>query len=217
MLDSFELHLNHLYRRRKMDDFLHNLRSGKLKQHDRSNRSYNDQQYKGGQRRPAMDRRKKGTETVEQMNAIKELLEAVAETQKRIATAQEARTVAEEKKARALEVIANHIQGIFNSGAENGTVDLAPASPDAGEDVQAIDASPEFDAAESEAPLPASKKMSAEDKKAVYALVQQLRKDGISWEKIARSIAAQGYPTLSGKGSWRGVMAKNLYEKMAAE
>ena len=42
-----------------MDDFLHNLRSGKLKQSDRSNRSYGDSQYKGGQRRNAMDRRKK--------------------------------------------------------------------------------------------------------------------------------------------------------------
>lgn len=200
-----------------MDDFLHNLRSGKLKQHDRSNRSYNDQHYKGGQRRPATDRRKKGNETVEQMNAIKELLEAVAETQKRIATAQEARTVAEEKKARALEVIANHIQGFFVSGADNGTGGFAPAPPDAGEDVQVIDDSPETEAAESQAPLSASIKLSPEDKKAVYALVQRLRKDGISWEKIARSIAAQGYPTLSGKGSWRGVMAKNLYEKMTAE
>lgn len=200
-----------------MDDFLHNLRSGKLKQHDRSNRSYNDQHYKGGQRRPATDRRKKGNETVEQMNAIKELLEAVAETQKRIATAQEARTEAEEKKARALEVIANHIQGIFVSGADNGTGGFAPAPPDVGEDLQVIDDSPEAEAAESQAPLPASIKLSPEDKKAVYALVQRLRKDGISWEKIARSIAAQGYPTLSGKGSWRGVMAKNLYEKMTAE
>lgn len=200
-----------------MDDFLHNLRSGKLKQHDRSNRSYSDSQYKGGQRRPAMDRRKKGNDTVEQMNAIKELLEAVAETQKRIATAQEARTVAEEKKARALEVIANHIHGIFVSGADNGTGGFAPVPPDTVEDAQVIDDSPEADASESHAPLSASIKLSPEDKKAVYALVERLRKDGISWEKIARSITAQGYPTLSGKGSWRGVMAKNLYEKMAAE
>jgi hypothetical protein len=39
-----------------MDDFLHNLRSGKLKQPDRGRRDYTD--YKGPQRRAGNERRK---------------------------------------------------------------------------------------------------------------------------------------------------------------
>ena len=85
-----------------MDDFLHNLRSGKLKQPDRSNRPYSDPQYKGGQRRNAMDRRKKELDAFERLNAVKEALESISETQKRMAEAYEARTRAEERKARAM-------------------------------------------------------------------------------------------------------------------
>ena len=70
-----------------MDDFLHNLRSGKLKQGDRSNRPYD----KGGARRNMMDRRKghydNNKESSERLNAIKEVLEALTETQKRVAEA----------------------------------------------------------------------------------------------------------------------------------
>ena len=62
-----------------------------------------------------------------------------------------------------------------------------------------------------------SRKMTAETRKEVFDLIGKMREEGLNWEKIARSIATQGYPTVSGKGSWRGVMAKNLYEKMAVE
>ena len=83
-----------------MDDFLHNLRSGKLKQQDRSNRPYNDQQYKGGQRRPMVDRRKKdydNRESIERLAVLKEVLENLAEVQKRMAEAYEARNTVEER------------------------------------------------------------------------------------------------------------------------
>ena len=69
-----------------MDDFLHNLRSGKLKQPDRSGRTYGDPQYKN--KRNLMDRRKRdqdSKESFERLNVIKEILETVSETQKRMA------------------------------------------------------------------------------------------------------------------------------------
>ena len=50
----------------------------------------------------------------------------------------------------------------------------------------------------------------------LYTLISQMRDKGNKWEQIARDIASQGYPTVSGKGTWRGAMAKNLYEKMNA-
>jgi hypothetical protein len=102
-----------------MDDFLHNLRSGKLKHPDRSNRPYSDPQYKGGQRRNVMDRRKKELDAFERLGAVKEVLESISETQKHMVQAYEARTKAEERKARALEVLAKNLYRMLNPQAQD--------------------------------------------------------------------------------------------------
>ena len=61
-----------------------------------------------------------------------------------------------------------------------------------------------------------STKLTRNDRRILYKLIGKLRNEGNNWEKIAREIASQGYPTVSGKGTWRGVMAKNLYDKQAS-
>jgi hypothetical protein len=232
-----------------MDDFLHNLRSGKLKQPERSNRHFNDPQYKGAPRRNPMDRRKRdfdnNKESTERLGAIKEVLETLTETQKRMAEAYEARTRAEERKARAMEVLAKNLYRMLNPNAKDVDALFAPTEPDAPQQVD----SPETDTFESaaednvpsedftspenivethaeaetdihvesdplEEPDQNGRKLSTEDRKRVYAMAGRLRDEGNSWENIARQITTQGYPTVSGKGTWRGVMIKNLYEKM---
>lgn len=100
-----------------MDDFLHNLRSGNLKPPDRSRRQYQDQHYKGPQRRHGGDRRGKDSNT-ENISAIKGALEEIAETQKRMAEAQESRTIAEERKAEAIETIADSFEQFVKGKAE---------------------------------------------------------------------------------------------------
>lgn len=229
-----------------MDDFLHNLRSGKLKQGDRTNRSYNDQQFKGGPRRN-IDRRKghyDNKESFERLNAIKEVLETIAESQKRMTEAYQDRTRAEERKARAMEVLAKNLYRMVNPGATDAD-DLfaavpseilraettsqsasAPApetfSQDQGpsEDVDTYGDEPE-DASEEAAQGSAkidtesSGRLTEVDRQTLFRVIDQMRGEGEGWERIARHIASQGYPTASGKGSWRGVMVKSLYEKMA--
>ncbi len=195
-----------------MDDFLHNLRSGKLKQQDRS-RSYNDPQYKSGQRRGAMDRRKKELEAFERLNAVKEVLETISETQKRMADAYEERTRAENRKARAMEVLAKNLYQMLNPNAQNVDTLFAP-EPDAEtvpEPVQSIEVPSEDDDTEAAS---APQKLTNKQRQALFNLIGEMRDAGTKWEQIARHIAAEGYPTASGKGTWRGVMAKNLYEKM---
>jgi hypothetical protein len=71
-----------------MDDFLHNLRSGKLKQPDRGRRDYSD--YKGPQRRAGYERRKPdyyAKVTSENFNLVKGSLDVLADHQKQIAEA----------------------------------------------------------------------------------------------------------------------------------
>lgn len=233
-----------------MDDFLHNLRSGKLKQQDRSNRPYNDQQYKGGQRRPMMDRRKKdfdSKESIERLAAIKEALENLTATQKRVAEAHEARNLVEERKAYAMEVLAKNIYQMLNPNAENIDALFPPQSasvsskkpfvkkesaPTREEEIstvlkgvdeasevtektqQTMDETP--GAAEGAVADKPSHKLTPADREILYPVISRMREKGNSWERIARHIADQGYPTLSGKGHWRGVMVKNLFEKISA-
>lgn len=208
-----------------MDDFLHNLRSGKLKQHDRG-RSYNDPQYKGGQRRNThQDRRKKELEAFERLNAVKEVLEAISGTQLRMAEAYEARTKAEERKARAMEVLAKNIYRMLNPDADDadGLFDPEPAAKPPAEltpetviqpddAVQIHEETYQTDSEADEEP----KKLTETERQTLFNLIGKMRDEGNKWEQIARHIASKGYSTVSGKGTWRGAMAKSLFEKMSA-
>lgn len=204
-----------------MDDFLHNLRSGKLKQPDRTNRSYGDSQYKN--KRNVMDRRKRdfeAKETSERLSAIKEMLESVAETQKRMADYHQTLTKVEERKAKSLEIIARSLYRMaFPQAADVDDLLSSHAASTKAETGTATKIETE-DAAQTEH---ASRENSDQDKlngdhrKEIFNLIQRMRKDGTSWEKIARQIASQGIPTISGRGSWRGVMVKNLFEKMNSD
>ncbi|MGD9214447.1 MAG: hypothetical protein PVJ84_06520 [Desulfobacteraceae bacterium] len=208
-----------------MDDFLHNLRSGKLKQQDRG-RSYSDPQYKGGPRRNThQDRRKKEVEAFERLNAVKEVLEVISGTQKRMAEAYEARTIAENRKARAMEVLAKNIYCMLNPDAKDvdKLFDSEPVVALTTEPVEEPVIEPD-DQIESSAQPPETqnvsndetKKLTESQRQTLYTLISEMRDGGSKWEQIARDIASQGYPTVSGKGTWRGAMAKNIYEKMNA-
>ncbi len=205
-----------------MDDFLHNLRSGKLKQGDRSNRSYNDPYNKGGQRRMP-DRRKRELETFERLNAVKEVLVTISETQKRMADAYEARTKAEERKARAMEVLAQNLYRTLNPGAKGEELSFTSESdkdPDPPA-MEEIAPSPKPTAQAHKKPAASAeqtpKKLTPEIRLTLYKMIAKMRDEGNGWESIARHIASQGYPTASGKGIWRGITAKNLYDKMASK
>ena len=242
-----------------MDDFLHNLRSGKLKQGDRSNRPYGDQQFKGGQRRNnMMDRRKPHFENKdsERLGAIKEVLENLDDTQKRMADAYLARTRAEERKANAMEVLAKNLFRMIHPNATAGEVDALFAADPFSESFPEEEAAPVENIRTAEIVETAPDTMAEEreeedffagdvneseengiegdisgneddfseapgrltevDLHTLYALINQMRTDGHGWEKIARHISSQGYPTISGKGNWRGVTVKTLFEKMVA-
>ncbi|MDA8138120.1 MAG: hypothetical protein M0036_05635 [Desulfobacteraceae bacterium] len=260
-----------------MDDFLHNLRSGKLKQGG-GNRPYNDPQYKGGARRNPMDRRNKGhhdnKESTERLNAIKEVLENLDKTQKKMADAYIARTRAEERKARAMEILAKNLYKMLNPNAQD--VDqlfaeepapipvreevCAPVDSDSDrgnrnedfddeqdgndaseprfsdseeaydevsdEDEEDFNTDEELDAdneggddedENENGDRPTKARLTEVDRHTLFSVIGQMREAGEGWEKIARHISAQGYPTISGKGQWRGIMVKTLFEKMDEE
>lgn len=219
-----------------MDDFLHNLRSGKLKQPDRGNRPYGDQ-FKGGPRRNVTDRRKRdfeNKESFERLNAIKDVLETLAETQKRMAKAYEARNRAEERKARAIEVLAMNIYKMINPNATDveelfalSNVEPVPEEMEtvievAGNENRVVEDAGDSDNdsddhGEMETNQSYNGKLGDKNRWRLFKLIDTLRSEGTSWVKIANEVSSQGFPTISGRGTWRGVMVKNLYEKMSSE
>jgi hypothetical protein len=189
-----------------MDDFLHNLRSGKLKQPDRGRRDYSD--YKGPQRRVGNDRRRTdyyAKVTNENFALIKETLDILIAQQRRIADAAVARESSEASVAKALETIA------LMMARRWGYEDLLSHGSEAAYSTSAAQNSREAAATE-------EKEIQTPDNTTppgLLKIIETMRTQGGSWEKIARHFDDQGIPTVSGKGKWRGPAVKKFWETHA--
>ena len=190
-----------------MDDFLHNLRSGNLKQPDRNRRQYGDSQYKGPQRRNGAERRKRDLENgfqTETLATIKDLLRNIYENQKRMVKVMDERNKAEERKTRALEQIVEHLDKISHEKKLDTTkTNLQMAKRD---DAQMKKSTPVV------LQTKASSKIDG-----AGSMICQLRSKGFSYAKIADILEAEGIPTVSGKGRWRGQSVQRLYLKVQPE
>ena len=189
-----------------MDDFLHNLRSGKLKQNDRGRRDYND--YKGPQRRVTNERRKTdyyAKVTNENFAQIKETLDALTDCQKRIADAMVEKGKTQIRIANALETIAkmmSHQEG--GKGALSQPDDVNETKSEG-----IIDASPTTD--DFSGNYPEDEVVGTEPQFDLMGMISTMREQGDSWEKIARHFDEQDIPTVSGKGKWRGPAIKKYW------
>ncbi len=193
-----------------MDDFLHNLRSGKLKQHDRNRRDYD--KYKGSQRRTGSERRRGDYHRkpkIDHLELIKETLAGIAKSREKFADAYASRSAVEERKAIALEDIAMNLKALL---ASNG---LVPETPAPSQTKPAPEKPPETVADAPETAEKTARKLTDADKQPIFKMISDLRDKNESWEQIARHLESEKIPTLSGKGKWRGQVAKKLYDKMA--
>ncbi|MBC2744677.1 MAG: hypothetical protein HGJ93_17015 [Desulfosarcina sp.] len=195
-----------------MDDFLHNLRSGKLKQPDRGRRDYTD--YKGPQRRTPNERRRPdyyAKVTSENFTLVKGSLDILAENQKRMADTLAAGEKTATRIADALETIASMMKSHL------GGEDVLPQRS------QPADAQPDGNAIDSIVPAETvdnptgiggigNVKLSDEDKPGLLDIIAAMRTAGNSWEKVARHIDDQNIPTISGKGKWRGPVVKKFWD-----
>lgn len=192
-----------------MDDFLHNLRSGKLKQPDRGRRDYTD--YKGPQRRAGSERRRTDyytKVTSENFALVKDSLDGLAENQHRIADALAANAKTTARIADALEAIVQMVQHHWNAPHTlQAPAGESPSAP--------VEAAPEpnTSAGTPAADTPADDSMPDErDRDVLLDTIAAMRSKNDSWEKIARYLAEQRIPTVSGKGKWRGVAVKKYWD-----
>ena len=185
-----------------MDDFLHNLRTGKDKRYDRSRRDYNSPQYRSVDRQNNMDRRKKGgyrPQSSEQayqsiikiLPGVKTLLESMAE-------AQTQQMQLEKRKALALETIAVCLKKM------NGLEDIADADALSAKE-EPLEQTSSLESVDGDSSSPES-----EDR---VSIIRRLRDNGLSFEKIAQQLDADGVPTPSGRGKWRGQTVSKLLKE----
>lgn len=199
-----------------MDDFLHNLRSGKLKQPDRGRQNYQD--YKGPQRRAGNERRRPdyyAKVTAENFALVKDSLDALAENQKRIANAMANREKTEARIADALETIASMMQRRVG-GQDTGNAGVLPAAPKTDQDAPDSRVTEEV-ATDRPGIAKGDKKLTAKDKPGLLETISAMRADGESWEKIARHMDKHNIPTVSGKGKWRGPAIKKFWDTNAVD
>lgn len=194
-----------------MDDFLHNLRSGKLKQPDRSRRDYTD--YKGPQRRTGHERRRTdyyAKVTNENFSLIKETLDVLAEHQQRIADAATATKESEARIADALEAI------VVMMGRRWGYEDLASHNSEAADPPTAAAGGGDgvYDVRKHDDPAEEQNNPESDSPKqaGLLGIIEAMRNGGDSWEKIARHFENQGIQTVSGKGKWRGTTVKKFWD-----
>ena len=199
-----------------MDDFLHNLRSGKLKQPDRGRRDYSD--YKGPQRRGSNERRRTdyyAKVTGENFALVKDSLENLAQQQKRIADALGARTDAESRIADALESIAAMLNRQVGSDATSPVKEAATDTEPGGKATKPADSAPASDRGEDW--RFSGEKLADGDRPKLMHNIASMRETGQSWEKIARQMIEQAVPTVSGKGIWRGPAVKKFWDAHAGK
>jgi histone H3/H4 len=185
-----------------MDDFLHRLRTGKDKRYDRSRRNYEPSQYRSMDRQNGMDRRKKGgykqqssdqayTTIAKVLPAVKSLLEAIAEDRKQL-------TQLEERKTAAMEDIAVYLRKLAGFEEKIAT--------------KKIDVEPE-ETQEEPAQSAAEDIKDGMDLEKTLQIIKNLREEeGLSFEKIAKHLDANGISTPSGRGRWRGQAVSKLYK-----
>jgi len=212
-----------------MNDFLHSLRGNKDKRFDRNRRNYESPSYRSNDRMNNSDKRRKGpyrSQQNEQTQAyaainkllptIKALLESQTEDRKKLIEA-------EERKAAAMESIASFLKQLsggatdalpvlesIESFCENDACEpvgeessLVPEGAEMQSDEQGVDPEEEKPAAE-------AGQQTAMHRDKLVSMIQALREQGFSYEKIARHFEENQVPTISGRGKWRGQAVSKL-------
>ena len=212
-----------------MNDFLHSLRGNKDKRFDRNRRNYESPSYRSNDRMNNSDKRRKGpyrSQQNEQTQAyaainkllptIKALLESQTEDRKKLIEA-------EERKAAAMESIASFLKQL-----SGGATDALPvlesiesfcendACEPVGEESSRVPEDAEMQAndqgvdTEEEKPAAEAGQQTSIGRDKLVPMIQALREQGFSYEKIARHFEENQIPTISGRGKWRGQAVSKL-------
>jgi len=186
-----------------MDDFLYNLRNGNTKRYEGKRKIYSNYNKNYDRQRPRDNRSNfsQGLIHQELVPTFKKMMEEITENYKRIAVANERRALAHERQVEILESIASHL------GIPNLPEKITPVETMVEENTDSLSAS-ELDDVESNDSEPVT---SLEfDKKKILDTILEMRKNKVSYGKIAQYLRSHGVPTFSGRGTWHGQTVSRL-------
>jgi hypothetical protein len=176
----------------------------------------------------------------ENLPLIKTLLEGISENQKCLAKAEERRAKAEERKAAVMETMIE-IAKQWGDGNLN-LPDMSKMSfteisesesehetkEDDSEILTSTDSSTVIDCPAADSEFSADSTPEPSDttddtaipqeltREEVLDIIDKMRKEGSTYDFIAKHLDSQEIPTFSGKGKWRGQTVHRLYQKMIA-
>ncbi len=199
-----------------MDDFIYNVRTGNIKNMNRSNRRFDnnrfkgqDRPYKSNNRHPVKEQRKGYVNyrslSTDQFSVLKELLGTIADNQKRQVTLAESVASNQERQTAAIEKIAEHLGNLVKAPLEPAQ---GITSPEPTEKTEPAETTPPIEAG-NHVETPAKPKTRSE----LVALITQMRDQRLSYDKIASEFEIRHIPTLSGRGQWRGQTIYRLFKE----
>ncbi len=179
-----------------MDNFLYNIRnnSNNNNRFDRNRKGYdgNRNYEKHNNRDKKTGNYRKNGAGSDQLPAIKKLIEDFLTDYKHGLELEERIAKAEERKADAIEKIADML-----------VTKARPNMPFPAEELPEEKPAEELPAEKLAEKLPEDKPVEYNREK-INKLISDMRRDGLSYEKIALNLEESGVPTLSGRGKWRG-------------
>jgi len=185
----------------------------------------------GTYRRNGMYRKKSGTDSDTILNegitAIKDYLKEITDLQKRLVSSQEQIAKAQETHAAAMQQIASCVKLLLGKGmdlAPESVTDVQPAQQAEPETFQEPpvgeipdESNPPVSVVEETSEGVVSSPESAGPMvEAALKIIAEMRKNRVSFEKIADHLDAEGVPPVSGIGKWNRKTVSKFYKEAAS-
>jgi len=163
----------------------------------------------------------------EGITAIKDYLKEITDLQKRLVGSQEQIARAQEAHAEAMQQIASCVMQLLGKGVNPAPVPVTEEEPTRAAEPEAVQeepieeisekASPDISVAEeTSADAGPSEPTSASSMvEAAFKIIAEMRKNRVSFEKIADRLDAEGVPPVDGTGKWNRKTVSKFYKEAA--
>jgi len=208
--------------------------SGNDRRYNRNQNTYDSgltNKAPGMYRRNGTYRKKPGQDTdaivSEGMTAIKDYLKEITDLQKRLVDSQEQIARAQEMHAEAMQQIASCVTRFLGKGLEPTPASATEDEPTRAAEPEAIQDTPieeisdkpvtTVSVAEEESGDEESTESSSAGPmvEAALKIIAEMRKNRVSFEKIADHLDAEGVPPVSGTGKWNRKTVSKFYKEAA--
>lgn len=185
----------------------------------------------GMYRRNGMHRKKSGPDTdavlSEGITAIKDYLKEITDLQKRLVGSQEQIARAQEAHAEAMQQIASCVRVLLGKGTDPTPASATDAEPVRTAEPEAFQETPIVEIPDESVPAVSVVEETAEDDappepipagpmvEAAFKIIAEMRKNRVSFEKIADRLDAEGVPPISGMGKWNRKTVSKFYKEAA--